>query len=383
MKKLICLILALSLCLGIAACGGNEVQTPTESQNPVKTDDWALSTTYVIGTVAEFMTSAEYQKMLSDFEVSFHDDTARLIVRKPYVKAAVEFYLDDPACHLLILLLSGDFATESFYNNQLTLVYDMDSGVFYDSLNSAEPRQAEKYAPYQEKPQTTLLYIPDDVYTNLHDGDFILSELERTTFLTAGELEAVNKALGTEEAGEGIVYEKLPTEAPSEEAVEGSAEEPAKALDWEISADAPVSLGGAVTVSEQALADIAKTFRSTQRYQETAYEPSNIRIAAAFEYSMPDFEGHDVHVLVIRVDGANTDMWGMSADTFLVDISTGDIWHEGNLDINNWGDFTSIEECFAAILCSPVWEADGIWSEDETRTDLPQSMIDAANACLS
>ena len=375
MRKVISLILALALCLSLCACDGSEAQMPTESQEPTKTDDWVLSTKYVVGTVAEFMISEEYQKMLSDFDASFHDDTAKLIVREPYVKAAVEFYLDDPACHLLILLLSGDFATESAYHNQLVLIYDMDSGVFYDSLNGAEPGQAEKYAPFQEKPQTTLLYIPYDVYTNLHDGGFIWSELERTKFLTAGELEAANKALGTEEAGEGIVYEKLPAEAPAEEPVEDiPADTPA--------VDAPITMSGAVTVSEQTLADIARFFQSTQRYQEAAYEPSSIQIVAAFEYTMPSFEGHDVQVLVVRVDGVDTDMWGLSADTFLVDIPTGNIWHEGNLDMN-WGDFASVEECFAAILCSPVWEADGIWSEDETRTDLPQSMIDAANASLS
>ena len=50
-----------------------------------------------------------------------------------------------------------------------------------------------------------------------------------------------------------------------------------------------------------------------------------------------------------------------------------------NLDLNNRSGFGIIED----VICSPVWENQVIWSGTDTRTDLPQSMIDAANASLS
>lgn len=382
MKRVLSILLALVLAISLCACGGSGTpEMPTEPKS------WTVDTKYVIGTVAEFMTTDDYQKMWSAFETTFHDETAKLIVRKPYVKAAIEFYMDDPACHLLILLLHGDFGYEGGYHDYLTLVYDMDSGIFYDPINYSNPEQDEKYRPFEEKPQTTLLHIPSEQYINLQEGDILWAEHERYQMLTAEELAVVNKALGVEEPEEGILYEPLPTKTPVEEPeVDMPVEEP----EVEAPVDAPAGnpeansiQSGEITVSEQALVDAARNFQSSKRYQEVASDPGSIRISAAFEYALSDFEKHNVHVLVVRVEGVDTDMCGFSADTFLVDISSGNIYHDGNLDLNNWGGFGTIEETFAAIFCNSVWENEMIWSDMETRTDLPQSMIDVANASLS
>ena len=380
MKILTSIILALALCVSLCACGGSG-----ESQKPTEPESWTVDTKYVIGTVAEFMITDDYQKMVSQFLTDWHDVTQKLIVRKPYVEAAVEFYLDDPACHLLILLLHGDFGYEGGYNNYLTLVYDMDSGIFYDPFNYSNPEQDEKYRPFEEKPQTTLLHIPSEQYINLQESDILWTELERSRLLTAEELATVNKALGVEKPEKGILYEPLPTEAPTEAPVEESeVETPTEEPEAPAAEQAPQPApSGDVTVDSTFLTNAAKSFQNSKQYQEVVGDPSSIRICAAFEYALSDFQKHSVHVLIVRVEGVDTDMWGFSADTFLVDIATGNIFHNGNLDLNNWGDFTTPEQTFAAIFCSSVWENQIIWSEMETRTDLPQSMIDEANASLS
>jgi len=202
--------------------------------------------------------------------------------------------------------------------------------------------------------------------------------------LNAEELAKVNKALDVEKPTEGILYEPLPTEPPTEAPMEEPAEEAVEDIPVDAPAvELPAAQSGEVTVSEQFLADAVQNFQNSKRYQEVAGDPSSIHIVAAFEYAMPDFQGYDVHVLVVRVDGVDTDMWGFSADTFLVDIRTGNIWHEGNLDVDNWGDFATLEHAFACIISTAVWEQQIIWSDMEARTDLSQSMIDAANTSLS
>ena len=388
MKKLIYLILALALCLSLAACGGSgEPQKPTEPEN------WTVDTKYVIGAVAEFMTTDDYQKMVTDFKNGFHDKTAKLIVRKPYVDAAIEYYMADPACHLLILLVRGDFCWDGSYTDVMKLIYDRDTGTFYDGMVGHGAEFDARYPGVSGTAIESLLFRPDEIYTTELGTEPLHTQYEVYHALNAEELETVNKALGVEKPSEGILYEPLPTEPPTETPTdvptEAPAEEPVVETPVEniptdaLTVEVPAVQSGEVTTSAQFLADAAKLFQSSKRYQEVAGDPSSIRIRAAFEYSLSDFKKHNVHVLVVRLEGVDTDMWGFSADTFLMDIATGNIWHENNLDVNNWGDFTMPEDAFACIICTPVWEQDSIWNEDETRTDLPQSVIDEANASLS
>ena len=380
MKRLICLILAFALCLGLCACGGSG-----EPQKATEPESWTVDTKYVIGTVSEFMATDVYSKMVADFETDFHDVTARLIVRKPYVEAAIEYYLADPACHLLILLVRGDFCWNGSYTDVMKLIYDMDTGAFYDGMVDIGSEAEARYPGISGTAIESLLFRPNEIYTSELGKEPLYTQHEVYHALTADELATINKALGVEKPAEGILYEPLPTEPPTEAPVE---EPDVEAPVEESVVDAPVVevpavQSGEVTVDNTFLANAAKNFQSSKPYQDVAGDPSSIRIRSAFEYALPDFMGHDVHALVVRVEGVDTDLWGFTADTFLVDIATGNIFHDGNLDLNNWDDFAAPEDTFAAIFCTSVWENQMIWSDMETRTDLPQSMIDEANASLS
>lgn len=376
MKRLICLMLAFAICLGLCACGGSG-----EPQKAAEPESWTVDTKYVIGTVAEFITTDVYNKMMADFEIAFHDVTAKLIVRKPYVEAAIEYYLADPACHLLILLVRGDFCWNGSYTDVMKLIYDMDTGAFYDGMVDIGSEAEARYPGISGTAIESLLFRPNEIYTSELGKEPLHTQHEVYHALSAEELATVNKALGVEKPAEGILYEPLPTEAPVEEPeVEAPVEE--SVVDAP-AVEVPAVQSGEVTVDSTFLANAARNFQSRKPYQDVAGDPSSIRIRSAFEYALPDFMGHNVHVLVVRVEGVATDMWGFTADTFLVDIATGNIFHDGNLDLNNWDDFAAPEDAFAAIFCSSVWENQMIWSDMEIRTDLPQSMIDEANASLS
>ena len=380
MKRLISLILAFAICLGLCACGGSG-----EPQKATEPESWTVDTKYVIGTVAEFITTDVYNKMMADFEIAFHDVTAKLIVRKPYVEAAIEYYLADPACHLLILLVRGDFCWNGSYTDVMKLIYDMDTGAFYDGMVDIGSEAEARYPGISGTAIESLLFRPNEIYTSELGKEPLHTQYEVYHALSAEELATVNKALGVEKPAEGILYEPLPTEPPTEAPVEEpEVEAPVEesVVDAPV-VEAPAIQSGEMTVDSTFLTNAARIFQSSKPYQDVVGDPSSIRIHSAFEYALPDFMGHDVHALVVRVEGVDTDMWGFTADTFLVDIATGNIFHDGNLDLNNWDDFAAPEDAFAAIFCSSVWENQMIWSDMEIRTDLPQSMIDEANASLS
>ena len=337
---------------------------------PAEPENWVIDPQYIADILTEFMSTTGYQRMVTEFETAFHSDHATLIVRKPYVDAAIEHYVESEGTHLLILAVRGDFG----FDNRLIIIYDLDTGLFFDRISESDPEQAAQYAAYEGKTQTMITAMPYDNIVNLEDGALLWTDAESYRMLNQEELAHVNQILDAEEPSDDILYESVPTQAPAEAPTE---------MPDEVPDDNPASLGNEGTVTAQSLADAARRFQSGKQYQEFSDDSSRIQIVAAFEYTMTNFEGHDVHVLVIRVDGVDTNMWGYSADTFLVDISTGNVWFEGNLDMNNWGDFSTPEDCFACIIGCSVWEQDGIWSEDETRTALPQSMIDGANNALS
>lgn len=538
MKKLICLILAFTLCLGLCSCGSKEPEGPPEPT------EWVISTEYITQRVTEFAASEELKFLQDNYEATVLAYNGLDKVYGPYLTGAAEVYAlygDGEGQHFILMGIMADMVPDpSAYIDYVTVVYDVDSSIYYDSISQNRPQLQEHYASinrdsavsiainggsnYREalenlpntfglpptKPgyvfsreltadevasinttlglepipprgkdarpeldttpeerqqiivdavkqlvDSDLYYVlyPDcrrpmveaaaefaivtsldthniiiklaDADTNLHgdtsdrlvvdmktgtvysqlefDWEAALTETEGIAYLLADvyshilngeeeffwssgeesnyklteeEIAAINQEL-TEYFNQNPIEQ--PTEPPTEEPAEESVEDiPVDAP----AAEAPAIQSGEATVNEQFLADAVKNFQNSKRYQEVASDPGSIHITAAFEYAFSDFEGYDVHVLVVRVDNVDTDMWGFSADTFLVDIATGNIWHEGNLDMD-WGDMSTTQDAYAAILSCPIWENEIVWSDMETRTALPQSMIDAANAALS
>ena len=296
MKKLICLILALVLCLSLAACGGSG-----EPQKPTEPESWTVDTKHVIGTVAEFMTTDDYRKMVTDFENDFHDKTAKLIVRKPYVDAAIEYYMADPACHLLILLVRGDFCWNGSYTDVMKLIYDMDTGNFYDGMVGHGSEFEARYPGISGTAIESLLFRPNETYTTELGKEPLHTQYEVYHALNGEELAAVNDALGVEEPDEGIVYERLA---------------PAEPENW--------------VIDPQYIADILTEFMSTAGYQrmvtefETAFHSDHATLIvrkpyvdAAIEHYV---ESEGTHLLILAVRG---DFGFDNRLTIIYDLDTG------------------------------------------------------------
>ena len=391
MKRTISLMLAVMLCISLCACGSaGAPQIPTEPE------EWTITSQYVAGKIAEFTATETYQNMVDDFVEAFTDVNAKLIVRRPYLVAAIEYYLDDPQCHLLILSLRGDFCSTSYYDTRLTLIYDMESGVFYDRLNQSIPEYAEKYAAIEGSAVAGILGRPHETFDELPGNEPLWTEHELYKFLAEEEVAAVNTALGVEEPSDEIQYEQLetPDAEPEKESVpdmdeipEGEVQEPETGGEQpeENAVESLKAVNGVLSVDNQFLINAARNIQSTKHYQEYAAALSTIQLKAAYEYRLEDFESFDLHLIMLRVDGIDTDMYGFCADVFLVDPATGEVYSEFNVDLNAEWNFQSVEDTYAPILSSSFWMDPSviIWSDAEQITQIPQEDLTAINNALT
>lgn len=396
MKRTITLMLVVVLCIALCACGiSGAPQIPTEPE------EWTITPQYVAGKIAEFTTTETYQNMVDDFVENFTDVNAKLIVRRPYLVAAIEYYLDDPQCHLLILALRGDFCAVDSYDSRLILVYDMESGVFYDRMSQSVPEYAEKYTQIEGSAAAGILSRPHETFDELPSNEPLWTEYELYKMLTGEEVAAVNTALGVEEPADDIQYEHLPTEPletpdaePESEPAPDMDEIPAEEVQEAETGDeqpkeniveSPKAVDGALTVDNQFLIDAARNIQSSKHYQEYAADSSTIRLKAAYEYRLEDFEGFDVHLLMLVVDGIDTDMYGFSADVFLIDPVTGALYSEFNVDLNAEWNFQCVEDTYVPILASSFWMGsdDIIWSDMEQIIQILQEELDKLNNALT
>lgn len=389
MKRAMAFLLAVMMVVSLCACG-----TSGAPQAPAEPEEWIITSQYVAGKIAEFTVTDTYQKMVDCFISDFSDVNAKLIVRRPYLNAAIEYYLNDPQCHLLIMALRGDFGTEIGYSDKLILIYDMDTGIFYDSMNQWSIEYVEQYASGDEI-QCKLLSIPYEKYTALPNNGPIWTQFELYSTLPVDGIVAVNTALGVEEPLGDIQYERMSadaeTEPPAEpeteamvdvtEYVEADAQQPAEKIPQEIQA---AGESNEPSVSNQFVVDAIWNIQNTKHYQTYAADPSAIGLQAAYEYYLEDFEGFEVRLLMLRVGGIDTDLHGFSSDVFLVNPDTGVIYSEFDLGLDYTGNIGKIEDAYVAILCSSFWQGDDtvIWSDMEEITSIPQSDLNEINQTL-
>lgn len=389
MKRAMAFLLAVMMTVSLCACG-----TSGAPQAPTEPEKWTITSQYVAGKIAEFTATDTYRKMVDCFISDFSDVNAKLIVRRPYLDAAIEYYLNDPQCHLLIMALRGDFGAEIGYSDKLILIYDMDAGIFYDSMNQWSNEYTEQYAS-DDKIQCKLLSIPYEKYTTLPGNEPIWTQFELYSTLPVDGIVAVNTALGVEEPLGDIQYEHMSidaeTEPPAEpetqamvdvtESVEAEAQQPVEEIPQ---GNQPAVENGELSVSNQLVIDALRNIQNTKHYQTYADDPSAIGLHAAYEYYLEDFEGFEVHLIMLRVTGIDTDLHGFSSNVFLVNPDTGVIYSEFDLGLDYTGNIGKIEDTYVAILCSSFWQGgeDVIWSEMEQLTSISQSDLDAVNNAL-
>ena len=138
---------------------------------------------------------------------------------------------------------------------------------------------------------------------------------------------------------------------------------------------------------QRQLLDFARAYQQSAQYPSVATNPAVLRLSAAAEYTLEDMEGYNVHVLLLACEGVDTELHGFMASMALMDLATGRVYTEQDLDVENWGEFACLEHAFAAVLLgyesNLTMGQEGIWSEAEVLTPVSAEDIAAVNAVLN
>lgn len=296
--------------------------------------------------------------------------------KKPMVDAAAEFAIVTSMDTHNIIIKLADANTERYGETSEKLVVDMKTGTVYTQMEF-------DWEAWTATPEG-IAHILADVCEYVFDGqeEFFWSSGEESNYkLTGDEIAAINEELS--DYFDENPIEPLPTEPPEETESENA--ESAEELVEEIPQKMPASTGtGALSVSNQFVVDALQSIQNTKHYQTYAVDPATIGLQAAYEYYLEDFEGFEVHLIMLRVSGIDTDLYGISSNVFLVNPDTGAIYSEFELGLDYTGNIGKIEDAYVAILCSSFWNGDdtGIWSEMEQIAQISQEDLTAINNAL-
>lgn len=288
---------------------------------------------------------------------------------QPMVEAAAEFAIVTSLdTHNIVIKLS-DADTNLYGATYDKLVVDMKTGTVYS--------QSEFDLEVNLLTPEGIACLLADVSNRVFNGqeEFFWSSSEESNYkLTENEIAAINKELENYFIENPI--EPLPTEPPAE---------PTEEMEQQPAEDTQITVEKKeLTVSNQFVIDSLRKIQSTAQYQTYAVEPATIGLLAAYEYYIEDFDGFEVHLLMLRVAGIDTELHGITGNVFFVNPDTGAICSELDLGLDWTGNIGKIEDAYVAILCSSFWHGDGerIWSEMETMIMVPQSDLDAINQAL-
>lgn len=137
---------------------------------------------------------------------------------------------------------------------------------------------------------------------------------------------------------------------------------------------------------QRQLLDFARAYQQGALYPSVAANPAVLRLSAAAEYTLEDMEGYNVHVLLLVCEGVDTELHGFMASMALMDLATGRVYTQQDLDMENWGDFACLEHALAAVMSGYEsvlqWGQEFIWSQEEILTPVSEADIAAVNTAL-
>ena len=297
----------------------------------------------------------------------------------PMVDAAAEFAIVTSMDTHNIIIKLADANTERFGEISEKLVVDMKTGTVYTQMEF-------DWEAWTETPEG-IANILADVSEHVFDGqeEFFWSSGEESNYkLTEDEIADINRELTDYFAENPIV--PLPTEPEfqpmADDAEYGNdSQQPFE----ETQENAQIAAESKeFSVSNEFVVDILRKIQNTEHYQTYATDSSTIGLENGYEYYLEDFEGFEVHLIMLRVSGIDTDLHGFSSNVFLVSPATGAIYSEFDLGVDYTGNIGKVEDAYAAILCSSFWQGDSdiFWTEMEQLTSISESDRDAINSSL-
>lgn len=315
----------------------------------------------IVDAVKQFAGSELYYKLYPDCDM-------------PLVEAASEVAEEvSLGAHALVIKLAG---ADTSGGEEDKIVIDMKNDrVFTD------PDFDKDWVDLNTPEKVT--YLLASVYDRVVSGAeefFWSSGTETNIHLTAEEVAAINEELTA-------YFEANPIERPIEPPTEPAAVEEMVETETEADRTPSQTVSGSVDwpVSEQYLVDTMLKIQQMEDYQFLAADPTILRLNKAYEYYLEDFEGMEVHLLMLRLGGIDKDHHGFSGDVFLVDLATGEIYSNFNVPMDGWNPFMGMTDACEAILGSMFWEDETIvpiWADMETIAAVPETVLKAVNIAL-
>ena len=297
----------------------------------------------------------------------------------PMVDAAAEFAIVTSMDTHNIIIKLADANTERYGEISEKLVVDMKTGTVYTQMEF-------DWEAWTETPEG-IANILADVSERVFNGqeEFFWSSGEESNYkLTEDEIADINREL-TDYFAENPIA-PLPTEPEFQPMADGAeygddSQQPFE----ETQENAQIAAESKeFSVSNEFVVDILRKIQNTEHYQTYATDSSTIGLENGHEYYLEDFEGFEVHLIMLRVSGMDTDLHGFSSNVFLVSPATGAIYSEFDLGVDYTGNIGKVEDTYVAILCSSFWQGDSdiFWTEMEQLTSISESDRDAINSSL-
>ena len=188
MKKSIAFVLALILCLNLAACGSKPVQSNIENFESKTTTELAIE------AVNTLLASKEYTKKNEAFETMTGSAS-----RTPEVGYVMEYNndnFDGFALHLLLIDLKVDFAVNNGFSDRTTLLIDLTNGSWCDEVRSDFAKWQNSFGGVCESIEDCyFLFLQPTFVEAGQSGNILWSERETYNVLGEDELKQINGAL--------------------------------------------------------------------------------------------------------------------------------------------------------------------------------------------
>ena len=353
MKKAILFLLAAALCVSFCACGEKKPEGPPEPS------EWVINTEYISQRVTEFKTSEELkflQDIYAETVVEFYGTDK---VYGPYLTGAAEVYAlrgDGKGQHYILMGFEGDmkYAPDA-YHDRVQVVYDIDSGSYYDSLSQNRMELRDHYSVIQD----SAIFITINGGSNYQEalenipgtfgGDSRFPGYVFTRELTADEITSINTSLG---------LEPLP--------LRGVAARP--------------ELDTTPEERQRVIVDAVTQLVKTELYYELYPDCKQPMVDAAAEFAI--VTSMDTHNIIIKLADANTERYGETSEKLVVDMKTGTVYTQMEFD---WEAWTATPEGIAYILADVSEHVFGgqeefFWSSaEESNYKLTEDEIAAIN----
>ncbi len=188
MKRSIAFILALVICLGLAACSSKPVQSQIENFETKTNVELAIE------AVNTLLNSKEYKEKNGAFEAA--TGSASRVPEVSYVMEYKTESFDGFALHLLLIDLKVDYAVEDGFYDRTTLVVDLTNGSWCDEIRSDFSKWQDSFQGVCESIEDCYFIFLQPTFVDAGKaGSVFWSENETYNVLSENDLSQINTAL--------------------------------------------------------------------------------------------------------------------------------------------------------------------------------------------